>query len=96
MALFDFDQAVNDKLGGANVDVVPAAAVEVFHKEACMIGSVVESEAGALQAAEEIGVTSCGLLGGVDVDSLCYLVGVGHGEHVGVFDRWLNREMAKT
>ena len=34
LALFDFDLAVDDKLGGADINVVASAALEVFHEEA--------------------------------------------------------------
>ena len=35
LALLDFDLAVNDQLRSANIDVVPAPSLEIFHEKAC-------------------------------------------------------------
>lgn len=90
-ALLDFDGAIDDELGGPDVNVVPAAAVQVFHEDAGVVGPVVDGEAGGLKALEEHGVASRSLFGGVDVDPFCYRVRVGHVEQIGVFNRWLKK-----
>ena len=73
--LFDFDFAGGDELGGADVDVVAPAAVEVFGEEAGAFGAVVESEAGGLEGAEEGGVAFVDFFGGVLFEAGCDGVG---------------------
>lgn len=86
LALLDVDLAVGDERGGADVDVIAAAALEVFHEEARVVGPVVELEAGLGEAVVEVVVAVGDLFGGVDVHAFEDGVGDGHEEQVGVVD----------
>lgn len=70
LPLFDGDLAVDDELGGANVDVVAAAALPVLEDEAGAEGAVVELEADALETFEQLVIEAVDAFCGVDVEAL--------------------------
>ena len=86
LPLLDVDFAVGDERGGADVDIIPAATLEVFHEEAGVVGPVVELEAGLGETVEQLLVALRNLPGGVDVHAFEEGVGDGHEEEVGVLD----------
>lgn len=95
LTLLDGDLAVDDELGGTNVDVVAAAALPVLEDEAGVEGAVVELEADALEALEKVAVQAVDAFCGVDVEA--FEDGGGGAVHiqVTVFDGWLSFELIR-
>ena len=87
LALLDLDLAVDDELRRAHVDVIPAAALEVFHKQARAVRALVEFKPGLLQPSEQFRVVLVLRRSDGDVDALEDRVRNAVEEDVGVFDR---------
>ncbi|KAI6777340.1 hypothetical protein HG530_001285 [Fusarium avenaceum] len=84
LAVLHLDLAVGDELGGANVDVVASAALEVLHQKAGAVGAAVHLEARLVETFEDLLVALGLLVAGFDSESLENRGGKSVDEEIGV------------